>query len=307
MFIISKAIPESNRVVMAGRARRRGFTLIELLVVIAVIAILAAMILPALAKAKDRAKTIACNSNLRQWGLALRMYMDDNGDGIPHDGMPQTAAPPPWNHGSYSPGDSLQPNAWFNLLPEYVAERPLSAYTTNATNKAESNSHIVPFPGEQGKIYECPAAQMSVADFAILDGAPPGPPTTPHGADGFFSYAMNIDLKHPTYKYNTYYTYPEMPKGTKIKRPVQTVFMFDMVFSPTTEPVNGSPEYNSVNPAGRWVSFASRHNLGGNIVFIEGHVEYFKTSIVQAGGQSGPMEVPGSPLIWNPPFRDLYP
>lgn len=72
----------------ATRRPGRGFTLIELLVVIAIISILASMLLPALSKAKEASRKARCLSNLRQMGLGMMMYAEDNNGSIPRGNFP---------------------------------------------------------------------------------------------------------------------------------------------------------------------------------------------------------------------------
>jgi prepilin-type N-terminal cleavage/methylation domain-containing protein/prepilin-type processing-associated H-X9-DG protein len=85
--------PNPQRPGLAAARTGEAFTLIELLVVIAIIAILAALLLPALAKAKQKAQQIACTSNLKQVGTALFMYINDSGDWLP----PGLGADPAWS------------------------------------------------------------------------------------------------------------------------------------------------------------------------------------------------------------------
>src|SRR3974377_2097661 len=89
-----------------SRRARSAFTLIELLVVIAIIAILAALLLPALARAKESANRIKCTGNLKQFELALKLYLNDSQDYFP-----------PRDNNTYWPAQLLNYYANTNLLP----------------------------------------------------------------------------------------------------------------------------------------------------------------------------------------------
>ena len=133
-------LPVSRTSASARRAAGVGFTLIELLVVVAVIAILAAILLPALARAKERARAIQCLSNTRQLTLAWQIYSDDHEDRLPYNlGM----------SGSFRTRLN-----WVNNVMTWGALGALDTDNTNAATITEAS--LGPY-SSAASIYHCPS------------------------------------------------------------------------------------------------------------------------------------------------------
>jgi len=122
-----------------GRGAAAAFTLIELLVVIAIIGVLAALAMTALGQARERGRTARCANNLRQWGLALQLYINDYDEYIPRRGQ------------GVNPVTLInRPEDWFNCLPRYFGEKSFYARVTSGT---------APQAGDTGTIFIDPAAK----------------------------------------------------------------------------------------------------------------------------------------------------
>lgn len=143
--------------------KSKGFTLIELLVVIAIIAVLAAMLLPVLANAKERAKRINCASNLRQYAMAVRIYANDFGDKLPDTYSAANPTPANWlwdvptntanlltengveRHILYDPSFTTQDNdaLWNYPGNLYIRVTGYSATYPDITEYYSASSHLI--------------------------------------------------------------------------------------------------------------------------------------------------------------------
>src|SRR5215212_3495027 len=104
----------------AHRARQLGFTLIELLVVIAIIAILAAILFPVFAQARESARQTACLSNMKQIGSGMMMYLQDYDERLPAADWGNAFKGPPFTVFAFQNGAGAGPPTWADVFQPYV-------------------------------------------------------------------------------------------------------------------------------------------------------------------------------------------
>lgn len=231
--------------------RRNGFTLIELLVVIAIIAILAAILFPVFARAKEAAKRTACLSNMRQIGVGLQLYLSD------YDG----ALPIFYDYNSVPSAGNAGHKGVEVLLAPYMVSAQIGTIT------------------KLNPIFLCPldaGGPYTSSDVAGADTY-----WKAYGSSYHFTKCMFTVIENESSRNNTLFTYTNKVVESMISFPSDTRVMRDEMMSAfdrrnTADACNKygydcDPPYNYYR---RW------HSSGGNMVFADTHAK----SIMGVGG-----------------------
>jgi prepilin-type N-terminal cleavage/methylation domain-containing protein/prepilin-type processing-associated H-X9-DG protein len=246
----------------ASAKYRRAFTLIELLVVIAIIAILAALLLPVLSKAKERAKSIACLNDMKQIITATKLYVDDNhGTMIPLWVEQGAAGWPAWNYDAAT----------------FVVQKPTYLWWPDKLRL----DNLLPAQ----KVFNCPALTQ--------------PATEAHGQSFSTNYTHGIGMNYPEYGHiipasgNSDPVFGSAAEN-QVTRPSQSIVFADAgyVSNPdddfddwVEEPATGctyfrvpSDTYSYAN--GDLTRSVPRHGKRVNTAFFDSHVELLRNSAI---------------------------
>ncbi|HOK80130.1 MAG TPA: prepilin-type N-terminal cleavage/methylation domain-containing protein [bacterium] len=239
---------------------RKGFTLIELLVVIAIIAILAAMLLPALSKAREKARQAVCAANMKQMMLCWRLYVDDYSGNLP-------ACDPNFVWGY------PQRTTWVHLIIPYSSTK-YKLYVPDPNN-------VYMIILSKGSIFICPSvAKYYTPGVSYVTSVSYG--MNMYGVGGRDTVGLGYSL--PSDKYR-----PGMKKESQIKRPDATLVFVDSFDKVNLRNFDVDPSKLN-NPNLSKVDL--RHSGFANVGFADGHVEAMNYSTLCA-----PYQTPAYPSI----------
>lgn len=272
---------------MKGRADRKpGFTLIELLVVIGIIAILASILFPVFAQARERARQISCLNNLKQLGTGISMYVQDYDEVYPaYDPTSLDWGAGPWGTGGQSAANFRSASRWVPELMTYARSPALFACPSDTDRTRNVNQGLWRTP------------------FAVSYG-----PNTlffsPGGRDGGPRFAVSsASVEMPTEKY--------------LLADCATAYGFDMEnignlryadYGPTRGQDRWAPAQfvRVARVAMRDASAGSiaRHSEGSNVLFADGHVKWLRhNQIPDNDGPNGvqSQRLAGAVVPWQAP------
>jgi prepilin-type N-terminal cleavage/methylation domain-containing protein/prepilin-type processing-associated H-X9-DG protein len=229
--------------------QRRGFTLIELLVVIAIIAIIAAILFPVFAQAREAARQSICSSNLRQIGMAVRMYLQDN-DGycFPHHLYDSDVEA----NGAVI---SLEPEKpWTVLFSPYVKNRQVYYCPSDPVGRTKTQAlDLVTYMQKE---------------LPELEAAPPGTLVAQ-------SYLLNSLLTHQTRQYGAFNEARfDGIAGDFVLMSERNAKAVSLQENETMSNIQDDYDiWNGAPQMAQWIA-GERHNGGSNYLYLDGHVKW---------------------------------